>query len=404
MIEVERAANLSLTNLSLETRIVEGLGRVLGSPEAKLSLHEPTFRGREWDYVKECLDTGWVSSVGKFVDRFEKMLSEICQVPYAVAAVNGTAALQMAGLVAEVKAGDEVLIPALTFVATTNAFTYLGAIAHFVDSEAQTLGVCPEKLRSYLLKISVLRGGECFNRATGRRIRALVVMHAFGHPARIEELAEVAREFSLVLIEDSAEAIGSKLGGRHLGSHGLISTLSFNGNKIITTGGGGALLFRDEKLAKRAKHLSTTAKVPHAWEFEHDEVGYNFRLPNLNAALGCAQLEQLPVFLAKKRRLAHAYRAEFANEPRVRFLDEPKGAESNFWLNAIVLREPNLATRDQILAATNAAGFMTRPTWRLMHELPMYAANPRDDLSVAEGLEASIVNIPSSVILEERLA
>lgn len=376
-------------------------GRILAAVQAALPdaalpapLHAPEFRGREWDYVKDCLDTGWVSSVGAYVDRIERDLETITGLGHAVAVSNGTAALEVCLRLAGVEPGDEVLTPTLTFVATANAITYRGGTPHFVDSEAQTLGVDPARLDEHLRAVAKVEGGVCVNTRTGRPIRALVIMHVFGHPGDVEGLAEVAARWNLVLVEDAAEALGSRWKGRHLGGFGRLAALSFNGNKIVTTGGGGAVLTDDPELAKRAKHLTTTAKVPHRWAFEHDEIGWNYRMPNLNAALGCAQLERLPDMLARKRALAARYALAFAPIDGVRFLTEPNGAESNYWLNALILDDPE--ARDAVLARLNDAGFAARPVWTLMHQLPMFAACPRAPLPVAEQLEATVVNIPSS--------
>jgi len=313
--------------------------------------------------------------------------------------VNGTAALHVALKLAGVCPGDEVLLPALTFVATANAVAYCDATPHFVDSAEDTLGVDPQALRAYLSHAAELRSGQCVNRATGRVIRALVPMHAFGHPVDIEGVMAVAHDFRLALVEDAAESLGSTVGGRHTGTFGLLGTLSFNGNKTITTGGGGAILTNDAKIAKHAKHLTTTAKVPHRWAYLHDEVGYNYRLPNLNAALGCAQLEQLPTFVAAKRNLYEKYRAALAEVPAVRLVTEPRGCTSNYWLQTLLLDETAADQRDAILATTNAAGLMTRPVWSLMHSLPAYQACPRMDLPVAKSLERRLVNLPSSASL-----
>lgn len=376
--------------------VLNALKSVTGQSDKFVSLHEPSFAGNEWDYVKECLDTGWVSSVGSYVDRFETMLAEYTGVKRAVAVVNGTAALHVCLLLAGVKAGDEVLLPTLTFVATPNAISYCGAIPHFVDSEEPTLGLAPHKLADYLLSIADVRGNECFNRATGRRIRAVVPMHTYGHPVDLDPLVEVCERYHLVLIEDAAESLGSYYKGRHTGHWGKLSALSFNGNKVITTGGGGAVLTNDEELGTLAKHLTTTAKVPHKWEFRHDQVGYNYRLPNLNAALGCAQLEQLPGLLQRKRVLAQNYQQAFTAVDGVRFFTEPGYAASNYWLNTLLLDDACYEQRDELLEITNASGIMTRPAWALMHKLPMFMDCPRMELSVAESLERRLINIPSS--------
>lgn len=364
--------------------------------ERPVVLHEPSFAGNEWLYLKECLDSTFVSSVGKFVDRFEIELADIVGAKHAVAVVNGTAALHIALKLAGVNSGDEVLIPALTFVATANAVTYCGAVPHFVDSEAYMLGMDAAKLREYLASHTELRAGCCVNRVTGRIIRALVPMHTFGHPSDMEGLLAVAHDFNLALVEDAAESLGSYYHGQHTGTFGLMGTLSFNGNKTITTGGGGAILTNDAVLARRAKHLTTTAKLPHTWEFRHDEIGYNYRMPNLNAALGCAQLEQLPAMLAAKRELFRRYKAAFESVDGLKLVEEPEQCKSNYWLQALMLDADHADQRDSILKATNEAKLMTRPVWILMHELAPFKNCPRMELAVAQSLSQRLINIPSS--------
>lgn len=372
-------------------RLVAGPGSV--------ALHEPYFAGNEWLYLKECLDSTYVSSVGKFVDRFEADLAAYTGAKHVVAVVNGTAALHVALRLAGVQQGDEVLVPTLTFVATASAVTYCGAMPHFVDSEERTLGLNPRALREYLQGIAEIRGGKCVNRVTGRVIRALVPMHTFGHPVDIDGAIAVARDFHLALVEDAAESLGSTAYGRHTGTFGLMGTLSFNGNKTITTGGGGAILTNDPEIARRAKHLTTTAKLPHRWAYAHDEIGYNYRLPNINAALGCAQLERLSGFLAAKRRMFESYLAAFAPVSQARIFSEPDDCRSNYWLQTLLLDESVADQRDVILAVTNDAGLMTRPTWTLMHRLAPYRAFPKMELPVAESLERRLINLPSSAHL-----
>jgi perosamine synthetase len=380
----------------LVSATLEAVRSVLGPAQGTIALHEPEFNGQELAYVKDCIDTGWVSSVGAYVDRFERDLCAITGAKHAVATSNGTAALHICLLVVGVEAGDEVLMPALTFIATANSVSYAHAMPHFVDSEEATLGVDAARLQAYLEQAAERRDGATYNRRTGARIRALVVMHVFGHPCDMEALAALAERWHLVLIEDAAESLGAHYKGRHTGNVGHVAAVSFNGNKVVTTGGGGAVLTNDPALGKRAKHLTTTARVPHRWNFLHDEVGYNYRLPNLNAALGCAQLENLPSFIARKRQLAARYEAAFAGVAGLRFLREPESCLSNYWLNAIVLDPAQSAQRDDLLAALNDAGYMSRPLWTLMHRLPMYAACPRMPLPTAESLEARVINIPSS--------
>ena len=379
---------------ALVSQVLTAIRSVVGP--GSVALHEPCFAGKEWIYLKECLDSTFVSSVGKFVDRFEADLAAYTGAKYAVAVVNGTAALHAALRLAGVQPGDEVLIPALTFVATANSAAYCGAIPHFVDSEERSLGIDPTALRAYLKSIAEVRQGYCVNRASGRVIRAVVPMHAFGHPFDIDGMLSVSRDYRLQLVEDAAESLGSTFRGRHTGTFGLLGTLSFNGNKTITTGGGGAIITDNAEIAKRAKHLTTTAKVPHRWDYVHDEIGFNYRLPNLNAALGCAQLEQLPLFLAAKRRLFADYQSAFAKLPGMRLVTEPEDCKSNYWLQTLLLDSSTAEQRDSILAATNDAGLMTRPSWTLMHKLSPYRGSPRMELTVAEDLATRLINLPSS--------
>lgn len=379
--------------------ILFALRSLLQADNTFIPLHEPNFSGNEWKYVKECLDTGWVSSVGKFVERFEEDLAAYTGVKRAIAVVNGTAALHICLILAGVKSDDEVLIPSLTFIATANAASYCGAIPHFIDSEEKTLGVDPHKLSAYLEDITEQRQDGCFNRNTGRRIKAVVPMHTFGHPVDIDPLCQVCEKFGIVLIEDAAESLGSFYNGRHTGQWGKLSALSFNGNKTITTGGGGAILTNDEELGRLAKHITTTAKTPHHWEFNHDMIGYNYRMPNINAALGCAQLEQLPAFLSAKRALAERYREALTGISGVHFFTEPVDCQSNYWLNTLLLDERNGDQRDLLLAATNDSGIMTRPAWTLMHKLTLFAGCPGMNLDTVESLERRLINIPSSAKL-----
>ena len=386
-------------HLQFANRIVAAVSEVLGRHDGMVVLHEPMFEGREWEYVKDCLDTGWVSSVGAYVDRFEHDLAAYTGVKHAIATSNGTAALHISLIVAGVRPRDEVLIPTLTFIATANAVSYVGATPHFVDSEPVSLGIDAERLDAYLRHNAAVIDGVCTNRTTGCTISAVMPMHVFGHPCDLQALHALAARWKLSLIEDAAESLGSTYHGRHTGNVGVVSALSFNGNKVVTTGGGGAVLTNDVALARRAKHLTTTARVPHHWSFIHDEVGFNYRLPNINAALGCAQLERLAEMLAQKRRLADRYAAAFGSVPGVRVLREPPNSRGNYWLNAILLDEPDVDRRDAVLHALHAAKVMARPVWTLMHRLPMYAACPRMDLSVSEALDARIVNLPSSAKL-----
>ncbi len=371
-------------------RFVRGL---YGQPQGVVPLHAPVMGALEKARVAEAIDSTYVSSVGAFVNRFEEAVAAFVGARHAVATVNGTAALHVALRVAGVQPGDLVVTQALTFVATTNAITYCGAEPVFVDVEEETLGMDPQALQAWLRQYATVRQGVCVERASGRAVRACVPMHTLGHPARIGAIAEICAEWGLALVEDAAEALGSMCHGRHAGTFGRLGVFSFNGNKVITTGGGGMIVTDDEALARRARHLTTTAKRPHAWAFEHDEVGYNYRLPNLNAAFGVAQMERLPALLASKREVAAAY-AQAAQRHGWCFVPEPVGARSNYWLNA--LRLPDVAARDVFLQATNAAGVMTRPLWTPMHRLPMYAGCRRDALEVTDRLADSVVNVPSS--------
>lgn len=362
----------------------------------RLSLHEPLFAGNEWAYVKECLDTGWVSSAGKFVDRFEAELARRCGTKHAVAVVNGTAALDLALKILGVKAGDEVIVPSLTFIATVNAVAYQGATPLFLDVEEATCGLDPDALASFLDRETETRGGACFRRGGGR-IAACLPMHALGHPVRLEPLLAACAARGIPVVEDAAEALGSSWRGRPLGSFGRMGALSFNGNKLLTTGGGGALVTDDSELARLAKHLSTQAKSD-ADAFWHDAVGYNYRLPNINAALGCAQLEQLDGFLARKRRIAALYR-ESLDGSRLRLIWEPEGASSNFWLNTAIAPTPEAQAR--VLKALNARGFGSRPLWAPAHRQPMYAGCPRADLPVTDRLWRACLSLPSSANLAD---
>lgn len=364
-----------------------------------VDLHSPCFEGNEWTYVKQCLDTKWVSSAGSFVNRLESMLVDFTGAKHAVAVVNGTSALHAALVLLGVKAGEEVLVPALTFVAPVNAIAYCGAVPHFVDSEEETLGVDFNKLEKWLSDTTEVRRKVCINKNTGRRIRALMVVHTLGHPVDLDRAVTVCDRFSLELIEDAAESLGSFYKGKHTGNWGVVSILSFNGNKTVTTGGGGAILTNKDQLGNRARHITSTAKVPHAWKSFHDCVGFNYRMPNINAALGCAQMEQLEEFLRRKRTLAERYKRVLANTKGLRFFTEPKFASSNYWLNAILLDQANSEERDELLKVLNEEGLQSRPAWTLMHRLPMYADCPRMDLSRAENLEARLIEIPSGADL-----
>lgn len=350
--------------------------------------------------MRDCVADGWVSSAGPHGKHFEALLAARTGAGHVVAMASGTAALHLAFELAGVAPDDEVIAPALSFVATANAISYCGAVPHFADSGRQTLGLDPARLEMHLAHVAERRQGAVYNRETGRRISAIAATHVLGHPLELDALADVARAWHLPLIEDAAEALGSHRGGRHVGTTGLMGTLSFNGNKLVTTGGGGALLTHDAELAARARHLSTTAKQPHPWRYDHDAVGYNYRLPDLNAALGSVQLERLSGLLAAKRRLAARYAAALDQLPGLTVVREPEDCESNYWLNAVLLGEPgeaqDAARRDALLEALHAAGFKARPVWSLLSSLPMYRDAPRMDLTVAEDLERRLICLPSS--------
>ncbi len=374
-------------------RIIDFI-RSLYPGENPVPLHVPRFLGNEKKYVNDAIDSTIVSSVGAYVDHFENMICEITGARFAVAVVNGTCALQVALKLAGVEPGDEVITQPLSFVATANAIAHCGATPIFLDVERETLGLDPNALDRFLQGHTHIQGNICHNTTTGRRIAACVPMHTFGHPCRIEAIADICTRYHIPLIEDAAESIGSFYKNKHTGTFGLFGIYSFNGNKTVTCGGGGAIVTNNETLAKKAKHITTTAKVPHPYEYVHDMVGYNYRLPNLNAALVCAQLEQLSTFVENKRELAARYQ-EFFDSLEIPFVREPMAARSSYWLNAIIV--PDRATRDAFLKATNQAGVMTRPAWKLMNKLEMYQGCQTDALENAQWLEDRVANIPSSV-------
>jgi len=360
-------------------------------------LHEPTIGQLEKQYVQDCLDSGWISSAGKYVDDFEKSLQNYTGVKYAIATVNGTSALHICLLLAGVKANEEVLIPNLTFIATANAVCYTSAIPHLIDVSMDTLGVDPVKLRIYLEDIGELRLDGLYNKNTGNKISTLIVMHTYGHPCDMDELLIVCKKFNLKLIEDAAESLGSFYHGKHTGQFGESAALSFNGNKIISSGGGGAILTNNSELAAKAKHLTTTAKIPGTISSEHDYIAYNYRLPNINAALGLAQIESLPNKLVNKRLLAKKYQQTFASENHLKIFEEPKNCRSNYWLNLLLLNKPCRATRDKLITKCQEIGIYTRPVWGLMHRQVMFHQNPHmPNLEISERLFDSIICLPSS--------
>lgn len=395
-------------------KIIEFIRELYKTPTGFIPLHAPVFAGNEKKYLEECIDTTFVSSVGKFVDLFEEKIAEYTGATKAVSCVNGTNALHLALQLVGVDRDTEVITQPLTFIATANAISYCGAHPVFLDVDMDTMGLSPKFLKSWLEQNVELREVKAevkvkgalsqpqpYNRSTGRRISCCLPMHTFGHPCRIDEIIEICNEYNIPVVEDAAESLGSSFKGQHTGTFGKIGVLSFNGNKVITTGGGGMLLFKDDELAKRAKHLTTQAKVPHPWEFNHDAIGYNYRMPNINAALGLAQLEQLPKFLESKRKIAQSYKEFFSINQSLNqsilFVDERPNAQSNFWLNCILLNTKD--ERDALLKFSNEAAVMTRPAWTLMNELPMFTDCETDGLNNAKDVASRLVNLPSSVIL-----
>ena len=378
-------------------QITDFIHQLFGTEET-VPLHAPLFIGNEKKYLEECIDTTFVSSVGKFVDRFEADMATYTGAKKAVVCVSGTNALHMALMLAGVERDDEVLTQALTFIATCNAISYIGAHPVFIDVDMETLGLSPQAVKDWLVKNAEVKNGVCYNKHTGRRVKACVPMHTFGHPVKIDELVAVCEEWHLELVEDAAESIGSLYKGRHTGTFGKVGAISFNGNKTITTGGGGMLLFQDEELGTLAKHLTTQAKVPHRWAFVHDHIGYNYRMPNINAALGCAQLENIDRYVADKRETAAIYADFFKDIPDITFFTEPENCRSNYWLNVVMLKDKT--AQQEFLEYTNDHGVMTRPVWELMNRLEMFKHCETDGLKNTEWLADRIVNIPSSVRLK----
>ena len=362
-----------------------------------IPLHEPRFLGNEKKYLNDCIDSTFVSSVGKYVDRFESELASYVGAKFAIATVNGTSALHIALLVADVQKDDEVITQALTFVATCNAISYCNAKPIFVDVNLDTMGLSPDSLKSFLNDNCEIIDGKCINKTTKRTIKACVPMHTFGHPCKIDEIKNICDKWHITLVEDSAESLGSYYKNKHTGTFGKLGAFSFNGNKIITSGGGGVIVTDDEELAKKVKHLTTTAKIPHPYEYEHDSIGYNYRMPNLNASLLVAQLEQVDKFITSKRKLSKKYEEFFSRYDNITFIKEPINSKSNYWLQAVLLED--LALRDQFLEFTNKNGIMTRPIWKLMSELEMFKNSQSDDLKNSKYLQDRVVNISSSVVL-----
>ncbi len=375
--------------------VVTFIRNYYNTPEGFIPLHEPRFTGNDKKYVMDAIDSTFVSSVGKYVDKFEEMIREYTDAKYAIATVNGTAALHMSLLLAGTKRDELVITQPLSFIATCNAISYIGAEPLFVDVDMDTLGLSAEKLGLFLKDKTEIKNGLCYHKQSGKRIAACVPMHTFGHPVAIDKIAELCTRYKIALVEDAAESIGSTYKGKHTGTFGLLGAFSFNGNKTITCGGGGVIVTNDEQLAKLAKHLTTQAKVPHKWEFVHDHIGYNYRLPNLNAALACAQIEKLEEFVLNKRELASQYQQLFSDKPEFHFYVEPKESRSNYWLNVVLLK--NKTKRDEFLTYTNEHGVMTRPAWALMNKLEMFKQCICEDVSNAIFIEDRLVNLPSSV-------
>ena len=385
----------------LANQIVDTLRQVWQPHEGQfIPLHAPKFFGNEKKYLLDCIDSTYVSSVGSYVDSFESLLAEFTGSTYAIATVNGTSALHLSLILAGVLPGDEILMPSVSFIATANAVSYCGAFPHFVDVEESCLGIDPEALDTWLEEISLITEKGCMNKNTGRIIRAVIPVHIFGHPCLLDEIISISHKYNILVIEDAAEALGSLYKGKHVGNASHSASLSFNGNKIITTGGGGCVLTNDVNAAKLAKHLSTTAKRSHPWKYEHDQIGYNYRLPNINAALGVAQVEQLEKMIASKRDLYFAYKSSFSNltdNEELRLMAEPPSCRSNYWLQSIVLPRNQSEAWNDILEVTNKMGFMTRPLWKPLHLQSPYLECPHAPVPVAESLATQIINIPSGV-------
>ena len=378
------------------SKVISFIQQLYGSADF-VPLSVPRFIGNEKKYLEECIDTTFVSSVGKFVDRFEEEMALYTGTKKAVVCVSGTNALHMSLMLVGVERDDEVLTQALTFIATCNALSYIGARPIFIDVDKTTMGLSPDAMKEWLVRNAEIKNGQCYNKHTGRRVKACVPMHTFGHPVRIEELVALCEEYHIELVEDAAESIGSRYKNRHTGTFGKVGAISFNGNKTITTGGGGMMLFQDEELGKQAKHITTQAKISHRWEFRHDHIGYNYRMPNINAALGCAQLENLDKYIECKRQVAAEYEEFFKNIPGMEFFVDSEDTFSNYWLNAVILKDKEAQL--DFLQQTNDNGVMTRPIWELMNRLPMFEHCENDGLKNTIWFADRVVNIPSSVRL-----
>ncbi len=376
------------------SQILDAISNVVQN--GKRGLHEPEFKGNEYKYLSECIETSMVSSIGSYVTKFENEISKFTECQFAVATSNGTSALHLALLCVGIKPTDEVLLSPLTFIATANAISYCGGIPHFVDCESETLGIDPEKLRKYLLEIAKVESGRTINKKTGNSLKAIIPMHCYGIPSQMKELTDVANEFNLTIIEDAAESLGSLYRGKSTGTIGLVGIYSFNGNKIVTTGGGGVLVTNDEDIARKAKHLSTTARVSHLWNFQHDEIGFNYRMPNLNAALGVAQLEKINEKIELKRNLNNIYANVLGGIRGVRLLKELPDCRSNYWLNTIILDQGLYGIRDEILKMAFELNIAMRPPWELLNLSIPFRDNPTMRTDCAEDLSKRIINIPSS--------
>jgi aminotransferase in exopolysaccharide biosynthesis len=374
--------------------IVKSIQKVIG--KGPHQLHEPLFYGREINYLKNTIDKNFVSSVGEYVKKFEETIQKYTKAKFAIAVVNGTQAIYISLKACGVKKNDEVLVPALTFVGTVNAISYLGAEPHFVDSEIENFGIDCQKLENYLNKIVKFKGKKCVNRRTGKVIKAILPVHVFGHPCNIQEIIKISKKFNLIVVEDAAEALGSFYKKKHLGTFGDTGCISFNGNKIITTGGGGMIVTNKKKLAKKIRHLTTTAKKKHKWEYIHDEIGYNFRMPNLNAALGLAQLEKINIFLRAKRALFKRYYKAFKNIEGISICKEPHNSKSNYWLQTLVLNNNNINLKNKILKKSHKKSIYMRPIWKLISELKPYKKKQKMNLSGSKAIYKKIINLPSS--------
>ncbi len=380
--------------MQLEYKILKAIQKV--SNKQKLQLHEPFFFGKEKKYLKHCIDTTFVSSKGKYVKKFEAALSKYINAKNIILLNSGTSALHIALLLMGVKSGDEVILPSMTFVATANAVKYCNANPHFVDSEEESLGIDPFALNNWLNKIVIKKGNFSYNKTTNKRISAIVPMHTFGHPCKMDELKKISKKFNMRIIEDSAEALGSFYKGKHAGTIGDIGTLSFNGNKTITTGAGGAIITNNDRVAFQVRHIISTAKQNHPYEYIHDKIGYNYRMPNLNASIGLAQFENINKIINSKRKLYQKYNKLFSNIDEIDLFKEPRYCKSNYWLQTIILRKQNMKLRDDILQLTNKKNIMTRPVWKLLHKLKPFKNCPKSPLPKALSLEKRIINIPSS--------